>query len=43
LPCIAYDETLPLLRPFFEHVFGKALDMQAVVTAPDLRIRIGMA
>jgi len=43
LPCIAYDEALPLLRPFFEHVFGKAPDMQAVVTAPDLRIVIGMA
>jgi DNA-binding transcriptional LysR family regulator len=43
LPCIAYDETLPLLHPFFEHVFGKAPDMQAVVTAPDLRILIGMA
>lgn len=43
LPCIAYDETLPLVRPFFEHVFGKAPDMQAVTTAPDLRILIGMA
>lgn len=43
LPCIAYDETLPLVRPFFEHVFGKVLDMQAVATAPDLRILIGMA
>ncbi|MEE4454899.1 LysR family transcriptional regulator [Novosphingobium resinovorum] len=43
LPCIAYDEALPLLGPFFEHVFGKAPDMQAVVTAPDLRILIGMA
>ncbi|MDH0127168.1 LysR family transcriptional regulator [Brucella intermedia GD04153] len=43
LPCIAYDETLPLLYPFFEHVFGKVPDMQAVVTAPDLRILIGMA
>lgn len=43
LPCIAYDEALPLLRPFFEHVFGKAPDMQAVVTAPDLRIVIGLA
>jgi DNA-binding transcriptional LysR family regulator len=41
-PCIAYDETLPLIRPFFEHVFGKASDIQAVVTAPDLRILIGM-
>ncbi|WP_324695208.1 LysR family transcriptional regulator [Novosphingobium sp. RL4] len=43
LPCIAYDEALPLLHPFFEHVFRKAPDMQAVVTAPDLRILIGMA
>lgn len=43
LPCIAYDETLPLVRPFSEHVFGKTPDMQAVATAPDLRILIGMA
>lgn len=43
LPCIAYDETLPLLRPFFEQVFGKTPDMQAVATAPDLRILTGMA
>jgi len=42
-PCIAYDESLPLLRPFFEHVFGTIPDMQAVVTAPDLRILVGMA
>lgn len=43
LPCIAYDESLPLIRPFFQHVFGKTPDMQAVATAPDLRILIGMA
>lgn len=43
LPCIAYDETLSLVRPFFDHVLGKAPDMQAVATAPDLRILIGMA
>ncbi len=43
LPCLAYDETLPLLRPFFEQVFGKTPDMQALATAPDLRILIGMA
>lgn len=43
LACVAYDETLPLLRPFFEHVFGKAPDMQAGVAAPDLRILIGLA
>lgn len=43
LPSIAYDETLALVRPFFEHVFGKTPDMRAVVTAPDLRILIGMA
>lgn len=42
LPCVAYDETLPLVRPFFEHAFGKAPDMQAIATAPDLRILIGM-
>lgn len=38
MPCVAYDETLPLLRPFFEQCFGKVPDMKAVVTAPDLRI-----
>lgn len=43
LPCIAYDESLPLIRPFFEHVFGKTPDMQAVATAPDLRIGLGLA
>lgn len=43
LPCIAYDEDLALVRSFFTHVFAKAADMPAVVTAPDLRILIGMA
>jgi DNA-binding transcriptional LysR family regulator len=43
LPCIAYDENLPLIRPFFEHVFARSPDMQAVATAPDLRILTGMA
>lgn len=43
LPCLAYDEDLALIRSFFAHVFGKAADMPAVVTAPDLRILIGMA
>jgi DNA-binding transcriptional LysR family regulator len=43
LPCIAYDESLPLIRPFFERVFGETPAMQAVATAPDLRILIGMA
>ena len=43
LPCVAYDENLPLIRPFFEHVFAKSPDMQAVATAPDLRILMGMA
>lgn len=40
---IAYDEILPLLRPFFERIFSKAPDMHAVATAPDLRILISMA
>jgi DNA-binding transcriptional LysR family regulator len=43
LPCIAYDEALPLVRPYVEHVFGMTPDMQAVATAPDLRLLIGMA
>lgn len=42
LPCISYDESLPLLRPFFEHVFGETPTMQAAVAAPDLRILMGM-
>ncbi|MCJ2058031.1 LysR family transcriptional regulator [Methylobacterium sp. J-048] len=43
LPSLAYDETLPLIRPYFEHVFGEWPDMQAIATAPDLRILLGMA
>jgi len=43
LPCLAYDEDLALVRSFFTHVFGKPAEMQAAVTAPDLRILIGMA
>jgi len=43
VPCIAYGETLPLIGVFFEHVFRKTPDMQAVATAPDLRILTGMA
>ncbi len=38
LPCVAYDETLPLLRSFFRAVFDEAPGMRAAVTAPDLRI-----
>ncbi|MFT3691226.1 LysR family transcriptional regulator [Paenirhodobacter sp.] len=43
MPCIAYDENLPLLREFFQQVFDKVPDIQAVATAPDLRILIEMA
>ncbi|HLO75491.1 MAG TPA: LysR family transcriptional regulator [Magnetospirillum sp.] len=41
-PCLAYDETLPLIRQFFAAVFGESAEMRAAVTAPDLRILIGM-
>lgn len=37
-PLLAYDEHLPLIRDFFELVFKKLPDMQAAITAPDLRI-----
>ena len=43
LPCIAYGETLPLVREFFQRVFDKTPDMQAVATAPDLRLLLEMA
>lgn len=43
LPCLAYDESLPLVRPFFAHVFGAAPELQAAATAPDLRLLRGMA
>ncbi|WP_018262671.1 substrate-binding domain-containing protein [Methylobacterium sp. WSM2598] len=43
LPCIAYDEGLPLIRPFFAQVFDGLPDLQAVATAPDLRLLTGMA
>lgn len=42
LPLVAYDETLPLIRHFFEHVFDKQVDLQASVTAPDLRILLSL-
>ncbi|WP_245517392.1 substrate-binding domain-containing protein [Methylorubrum sp. Q1] len=42
-PCVAYDETLPLIRPFFDAVFGTPPHGQATVTAPDLRILLRMA
>ena len=37
-PFVAYDETLPLIRPFFAAVFGTAPQGQAVAIAHDLRI-----
>lgn len=42
-PCVAYDETLPLIRPFFESVFGRLPNEQAAATAPDLRILLRLA
>lgn len=42
-PCIAYDETLPLVRPFFETVFDTLPQGQATATAPDLRILLQLA
>jgi len=41
-PLVAYDETLPLVRTFFEEVFSKSADLQAAVTAPDLRILLSL-
>lgn len=38
IPAIAYDEGLPLLREFFQEVFASTPDLQAAITAPDLRI-----
>ena len=43
LPCLAYDEDLAPIRSFFAQAFGAPAAMRAVVTAPDLRIRLGMA
>ena len=42
IPCIAYDETLPLVRPFFASVFEAEADSLAVATAPDLRIVLSL-
>jgi len=38
LPCLAYDEHLPLVREFIQAVFGETPLYQAVITAPDLRL-----
>ncbi len=38
VPCLAYDENLPLVREFFTEVFDAEADMQAAVIAPDLRM-----
>ncbi|SDN03268.1 LysR family transcriptional regulator [Ensifer sp. YR511] len=38
LPCLAYDEHLPLVREFIEAVFNETPLYQAAVTAPDLRL-----
>lgn len=38
LPCLAYDEHVPLVREFIQAVFGETPVYQAVMTAPDLRL-----
>jgi len=38
LPCLAYDEHLPLVREFIQAVFEEAPLYQAAITAPDLRL-----
>jgi DNA-binding transcriptional LysR family regulator len=38
LPCLAYDEHLPLVREFIQAVFGHTPLYQAIFTAPDLRL-----
>lgn len=38
LPCIAYDEHLPLTREFCRTVFDATPKLQAAMTAPDLRL-----
>lgn len=38
LPCVAYDEHLPLVREFFQAVFEAAPTHQAVIAAADLRL-----
>ncbi|WP_413204967.1 LysR family transcriptional regulator [Rhodospirillum sp. A1_3_36] len=43
LPCVAYDESLPLIGPFVSQVFGVEADMTTVATAPDLRLVAGLA
>ncbi|SHJ34353.1 DNA-binding transcriptional regulator, LysR family [Nocardiopsis flavescens] len=37
VPLVAYDESLPLLRRYWRHVFGVRLTCKAAVTVPDLR------
>ncbi len=38
LSCVAYDENLPLIREFFAAAFDRRAEMQATITAPDLRV-----
>lgn len=42
IPCVAYDETLPLVHPFFASVFETEAGSLAVATAPDLRIVLSL-
>lgn len=37
-PLIAYDEDLPLVRHYLSALFGTETEMEAAITAPDLRI-----
>lgn len=38
LPTVGYDEDLPLVRAYFQHVFGEEPELQATTTVPDLRV-----
>lgn len=37
VPLVAYDESLPILRRYWRHVFGVRLTCKAAVVVPDLR------
>jgi DNA-binding transcriptional LysR family regulator len=42
LPCLAYDENLPLIREYFSAVFGQQAQLRPAVTAPDVRILLAL-
>lgn len=37
LPLVAYDDDLPLVRDWWRHLFGRAPELRAAATIPDLR------